>query len=261
MLLLVALASCTANLAGSGTVPTVQTTRAFSGESLKDRRVAVFPLAMVGESDDQRSGVILQPQTRAQASDASCNDLADSSVAIITCLDAQAVANSPPLLELQSGYALDRRVSPELLRQVHEVTHTDFALLIRPEEAFGAQAVRSNTAKRQGGYQPYDFSPGLPKFWRNDHSVERLSLPGNPRQRTRNTSARGLVVSAVLLDLRRAEILKFGDHATAEQRTVRRNLGHAETPELAPLLEEVMIELGEAMLRDPASYAHPASTQ
>jgi hypothetical protein len=67
---------------------------------------------------------------------------------------------------------------------------------------------------------------------------------------TFNETELSYIVSASLVDLQSGKLLRVGVHSGSAVREVRRNLGFAEPPPAAPILEDVMAELGEAVLDD-----------
>jgi hypothetical protein len=244
-------------------MPVIQATRDYQYQALLEKTVAVLPLAAIGEYDDKRAGVVLSAQSRAQASSAACEAIADSGDVTVTCIDQKAVARSHVLSNLQTHYALDQPVSCTALRRVRVVAKADFLLVFRPEGVSASQVVRSSTiTPKNTGYQPYDFSPNPRKRPpRSSLSVERLMDPKLQRPHTRNTSARGMTIAAALLDLQRCKLVKTGTHHIAHQKTVRRNVGIAETPDVVPLLEDLMTELGEQMLYDPQWHWTPPTSE
>jgi hypothetical protein len=65
-----------------------------------------------------------------------------------------------------------------------------------------------------------------------------------------NETKLSYTVSAVLVDLRTMKPLRGALHSRSASRTVKHNVGFAEAPSAAPLLAEIMSELGEAVLDD-----------
>ena len=60
----------------------------------------------------------------------------------------------------------------------------------------------------------------------------------------------GYTVSASLVDMQSGALLKVGVHSASDSRKEPRNLGFAEPPPAAPLLERIMLALGEKLLAD-----------
>ena len=72
----------------------------------------------------------------------------------------------------------------------------------------------------------------------------------NTRVDTTNETELTYTISAALVDLRTGKLLKVGLHSGSASRRVTHNLGFAEPPPAAPILENAMTELGEAVLDD-----------
>jgi hypothetical protein len=75
-------------------------------------------------------------------------------------------------------------------------------------------------------------------------STTRMAL------RTENETELSYTVSAVLVDLNTMRPVRGGHHSGTASRTVKNNVGFAGAPAAAPLLAEIMSELGEAVLED-----------
>jgi hypothetical protein len=233
-------------LMGCAASPQIKTTADFRENALARGRVLFVPLSVSQALGDRRTGIILSDETRITASDAACGRLsrAEDDPSVV-CWDQEKAATEPAFAQVQSMFALDEPV-PEIawqnLRQTSGATH---AILFRPE-AVGSSREVSQT-ESVGSPLLIVAAGGLGVA---TLLVSGLIAANNKHVDTTNETELTYTISAALVDLRSGKLLKVGLHSGSASRTVTRNLGFAEPPPAAPILEEAMTELGEAVLDD-----------
>jgi hypothetical protein len=232
-------------LSGCGASPQIKATPHYQEGALTSGRVLFLPLAVSQALGDQRTGIILSDETRAMASEAACGRLSAANDPAVLCWSQEKGAAEPAFMQIQSKFALDEPVPAnvwESLRQTSGATH---AILFRPESVGSSREVSQTERLR---------SPiviiGVGELAATSLLVSGLAGASTTRLETTNETELTYTVSAALVDLRTGKLLKVGLHSGSGSRTVTRNLGFAEPPPAAPILEEAMTELGEAVLDD-----------
>jgi hypothetical protein len=233
-------------LMGCGASPQIKATAHFQEGALARGRVLFVPLSVSQALGDQRTGIILSDETRVTASDAACGHLsgAGDDPAVI-CWSQEQAGTEPAFGQLQSMFALDEVVPSTVWQSLRQSSHATHAILFRPE-AVGSSREVSQT-ERLGSPLLVIGGGGLAA---TSLLVSGLIAANNKRVVTTNETELTYTVSAALVDLRTGKLLKVGLHSGSASRTVTRNLGFAEPPPAAPILEGVMTELGEAVLDD-----------
>ena len=230
---------------GCGGAPQVKTTAAYQPQAMREARVLVVPLAVSDELGDARTGIVLSDQARGLASDASCKTMAgDSSAHPVVCVDQRAVARSPALTELERLFALDQPIPAELWQSVRRISGAKQALLFRPESVSSSHDVSKELKGSAGaliGGGAVLATSALVSAIIGASTIHQVTVS--------NTEVR-YTVSASLVDMQSGRLLKVGVHSGSDSRKVKRNLGFAEPPPAAPLLERIMVELGEKVLDD-----------
>lgn len=208
-------------------------------EALRGKRVLFVPLAISDELGDERTGVVLSNEARLVASEAACKRIAEEwSDGELVCLERARLAKSSSLSELQLLFARDRAIPLTLLRALRREYGTEFALLFRPESTASSQRV---TQKRVLVSSPVaGLLPG-------GLGLAAMVASAESRKVTTNRTELKYTVSASLVSMN-GKLLMVGVHSDSESHTVNRNLGYAEPPPIEPLLEGIMLELGEGML-------------
>jgi hypothetical protein len=228
-----------------GAAPQVKTTADYHPEALRDARVLMVPLAVSDELGDARTGIVLSDEARALASDGACKSMAeDSSARKIVCVDQQAVAHSPALTELERLFALDQPIPPELWQSVRQTSGAKHALLFRPESVSSSQDVSKELKGSAGALV------GGGAVLATSVLVSAIIGVSTIHQETVTTTEVRYTLSASLVDMQSGQLLKVGVHSASDSRKVHRNLGFAEPPPAAPLLEKIMVALGEKVLDD-----------
>jgi hypothetical protein len=234
-------------LVACGGGPQVRATPDYVPKALVGHRVVLVSLAMSDDLGDQRTGIVLSGETRRLASANACSTLAKGShERSVVCPES---ATSKVLGEIQKKFALDEPVSVELWSALREELHADYALLFRPESVASTNEVKTKYAsseerqeERVGRTIAGALAFGiLGAMVRSQATVEK---------ETTSDTELTYTLSAVLVDTRTIKVLKVGLHSGSDSKTVRRNLGYAEAPPSAPILEKIMVGLGDKMLAD-----------
>lgn len=229
-----------------GATPQIKSTADYREDTLAKSRVLFVPLAVSEALGDQRTGIILSDHTRVQASDAACSQIAASSgEAALICLDAQQAAAAPAFTDVQRLFALDEPIPPEVWEQLRRTSNVELALLFRPEAVSSSRDV-----SRAEELRSPIVAVGSGAALATSLLVSGMAAAATTRTVTTNETELSYTVSASLVDLRTGKLLKVGLHSASDSRTVKRNLGYAEAPPAAPLLEKIMVELGGAVLDD-----------
>jgi hypothetical protein len=232
-------------LMGCGASPQIKATPSYQDGALTRGRVLFLPLAVSQALGDQRTGIILSDETRATASEAACGHLSAANEPVVVCWGPEKAAAEPAFAQVQSMFALDQPVPAstwESLRRTSGATH---AILFRPESVGSSREV--SQSEQLGSPLLVVGGGGLAAA---SLLVSGLAAANNTHTVTTNETELTYTVSAALVDLRTGQLLKVGLHSGSASRTVKHNLGFAEPPPAAPILEEAMTELGEAVLDD-----------
>ena len=231
--------ACT--LTSCGAAPQVQPTPDYRADALRTKAVLFVPLAVSNDLGDERTGIVLSDSARLGASSAACRHLAETwSDGRLVCFDEKRIAGSPEFSELVLLFALDKPIPADLWQRVRRASGAEYALLFRPESVSSSQEVSQETRGMMmpvGGLATSVF-------------VSAMLFSATARTRTANTTELSYTVSASLVEMPTGKLLKVGVHSASDSRTVNRNLGFAEPPPAAPILEEVMTDLGEEVLDD-----------
>ena len=246
--LALALTSC-----GGG--PQIQVTADYKPQTCVGQRVLLVPLAVSDDLGDQRTGVVLASDARSSASEAACSKLAQGwSKGTLICPPFDAEKKPSSLMDLEKAFALDAPVAPALWEALRGNFNADYALMFRPENVSSSNHVdrdapsKDSPAARGAVVGAAALvSPGM--------LVGALIGAGansdrKPEASTKSRTELNYTVSATLLDMRSGKVLKVGLNQGSAAQTVPRNLGYAEAPPVVPLLEKIMVPLGEEMLAD-----------
>jgi hypothetical protein len=233
-------------LTGCGASPLIKATAHYREGALTQGRVLFVPLAVSQALGDRRTGIILSDETRALASDAACARLSSAGDdPAVVCWNQERAATEPTFAQVQSMFALDEPVPMNAWQSLRQSSGATHAVLFRPE-AVGSSREVSQTERLGSPIVAVGFG-GLAA---TSLLVSSLIAANNTRVETTNETELSYTVSASLVDLRTGKLLKVGLHSGSASRKVTRNLGFAEPPPAAPILEEVMSELGEVVLDD-----------
>jgi hypothetical protein len=231
---------------GCGASPQIKTTADYRDGALTRGRVLFVPLSVSQALGDRRTGIILSDETRVSASDAACSRLSSAANdPTVVCWNEEKAATEPAFAQVQSMFALDEPVPEVAWRSLRQRSSATHAILFRPE-AVGSSHEVSQT-ERMGSPLVLVGGGGLAV---TSLLVSGLIAANNMRVDTTNETELSYTISAALIDLRSGKLLKVGVHSGSASRTVTHNLGFAEPPPAAPILEDAMTELGEAVLDD-----------
>jgi hypothetical protein len=230
---------------GCGAAPQVKTTADYRPEALRGAHILVVPLAVSDELGDARTGMVLSDQARSDASDAACKTMVEAaSEHTVVCADQTTVARSPALSELERLFALDQPIPAGVWESLRRESGAEKALLFRPESVSSSNDV---SRSRQTSGMPIFGSYGL---LATTALVAAIADANNHHYDTKSTTELRYTVSASLVDMQSGALLKVGVHSGSDSRKVSRNMGFAEPPPAAPILEKIMVALGEKVLDD-----------
>jgi hypothetical protein len=239
------LLACSAVLVACGAAPQVRATTDYRDGALEGRRVVLVPLAVSDDLDDERTGIMLSERTRGVASARACKRIEEAwSDGTLVCLDGQGTKGPSALAELELLFALDRPVPVDVLQNVRKASKADHALLFRPESVSSSRETSSKLKGSAGGLV------GSGAVLATSAVVSAIIATSTIREVTVSDTELGYTLSASLVDLRTGKVLKVGVHSGSDSRKTERNLGFAEPPPAAPILEDIMVDLGEDVLDD-----------
>ena len=242
-------------VAACGGGPQIKTTADYKPKACAGQRVLLVPIAVSDDLGDQRTGIVLSGDARRFASEGTCTTLAhDWDKGTLVCPPFDPAKKPSTLSELERAFALDAPVPPTLLEALRGNFHTDYAILFRPENVSS-----SNHVERSGPEK--DSAAAKAGVVGAAAVISPAALLGSllgtaagserkPEASTKSRTELNYTVSATLLDLRSGKVLKVGLNQGSATQTVPRNLGYAEAPPVGPLLEKIMVPLGEQMLED-----------
>jgi hypothetical protein len=134
---------CWVLLMNCGSGAKIQSAPNFEAKSLKGQVVLVLPIAVTDDFGDERTGIVLDHESREQATKLACNSAAEMRDDVnLMCFDRPELAKSAPLLnELLLEYARDKAISAERWHELERRTGASFVLLFRPEAVSASQKV------------------------------------------------------------------------------------------------------------------------
>lgn len=239
-------------VAACGGGPQIKITPDYQSKACAGQRVLLVPLAVSDDLGDQRTGIVLSEDTRRAASEGACTKLAHEwERGTLVCPPLAPATKPSTLNDLERAFALGAAIPPALWQSLRGSFHADYALLFRPENVSS-----DNQVERSGPSKEYPaarvgvaaaLSPGM--LVGALFGVAATS-DRKPEAHTKNRTELNYTVSATLLDMRTRKVLKVGLNQGSAAQTVDRNLGYAEAPPVVPLLEKIMVPLGEQMLED-----------
>jgi hypothetical protein len=231
--------------AGCGGGPQVKTTADYRARALAGSRVAFVPLAVSDDLGDKRTGIVLSARTRYYASAAACTRIAESwSDGKVVCLDPRAAAQASVLAELERHFALDEPVPERVWQRVREVSGAKYAMLFRPESVSSSRESSEELIGSSGGLV------GSGPLLATSALVSLIIAGSTMHTVTVSDTELSYTVSASLVDIQSGKLLKVGVHSGADSHKTERQLGYAEAPPAAPILEGIMVGLGETLLDD-----------
>jgi hypothetical protein len=193
--------------------PQVQPTKHYASEMLAGKRVVFVPLAVSDPLGDERTGILLSDTTRSIASAAACQKISESwGAGTLLCVREESGKRAPELVEIERLFALDKPIPKSALSALGEKSKAQYALLFRPESVSSSHEVSRELDFRT---TPFFAGAGPAVF---------------------GTS---VIVAAIV----GANTVHYKTVSDAE-------LGYtvAETPPAAPILEKIMVSLGDEVL-------------
>jgi hypothetical protein len=123
--------------------PKIQSAPNFKAESLKSRALLILPISVTDDFGDERTGIVLDHQSREEATKLACDSAAGIRDDIrIVCFDHPDLAKSAEFLkELQLEYARDHAIPANRWHELEQRTGASYVLLFRPESAEASQRV------------------------------------------------------------------------------------------------------------------------
>ena len=221
---------------GCASSPVVRTLPEFRETALNGKRVAFLRLAVSDDLGDARTGIVMSARTRTLATRSACEAVSQGwDAGHVVCLIPGKGEPTTELLEIERLYAEDRPIPSSLLKAVGAGTKSDFILLFRPESVTTVQEISQGKKRNHP-------NPTGPTWTTSGIHPSRIQ--------TDNETELSYTVSAVLVNLATMKPLRGGLHSGSASRTVKNNVGFAAAPPAAPILAEIMAELGEAVLDD-----------
>jgi hypothetical protein len=205
----------------------------FSGEALQRVAVLVLPIAVTDDLGDERTGIVLDQQSREQATKLACTSAASIRDDVkIVCFDHPELAASVPLTrDLLLDYARDRAISAERWHDLARRTGASFVLLFRPEAVSASQ-----TTSKKSYTAAYFIGAGL------SPTITALSEGVGPRVGSVTTS-RTYTLSSSLVDLREGKTVRVGVQSAKESTST------TEAPVASVHLHGIMRDLMKGQLK------------
>jgi hypothetical protein len=122
----------------------VRSAPGFTGAELDRQTVLLLPIAVTDDYGDERTGIVLDHESREQAARLACRSGAGLRADVrIVCFDEPSVApSSSDLRDISTQFAKAAPISADSSRKIARVTGARFALLFRPESVSASQKVR-----------------------------------------------------------------------------------------------------------------------
>jgi hypothetical protein len=235
-----AIAAVGLTVTACGSSPQIKTTPDYRAQALTGAKVLYVPLAVSSDIGDERTGIILSDKTRSLSGSAACHRTAEAwSGGKVVCFDQQPVSGSRDLADLQLRFAGDQPIPPELWQRLRQLSGAEHVLMFRPESVSSSHEVSQSKRNRP--------DPAMVLMT----GIIVASLVASEEIKTTSASTEiEYTLSASLVDMRTGKLLKVGVHKGGGSRSEGRSLGFAEAPPAVPILESIMVELGEDVLDD-----------
>jgi hypothetical protein len=209
----------------------------FDGASLKSRAVLILPVAVTDDFGDERTGVVLDHESRERATKLACDSASEMRSDLkVMCFDRPELAKSSGFMnELLLDYARGRAIPAERWRELERKTGASFVLLFRPEGARASQEV----SKPGNGIQPRVFALS---------SVAPIPFIVTPPMEGVGpkvgsvTTSRTYTLSSFLVDLRAAKVVRTGI------RSAEASTSTTEAPDAPAHLHGIMRDLMKGLL-------------
>jgi hypothetical protein len=234
----------------------IQSSPNFSGAQLKTQSVLILPIAVSSDFSDDRTGIVLDRDTREEATKLACRSASGIRAdVVVTCFDDPILGHSSRLADgIMLQFAHDQPIDNDRLRELAQNTGARFAVLFRPE---------SVTASHRGPSTPpiYNAPVQLPpastvaQASANTLAVgaasvflAALDVAGSP---SASTTTRGYTLSAALVDLRTIAVVRAGSQSgeasvTVTDKTFRSS--DRTTVDVSLLLHDIMKDLLTGLL-------------
>jgi hypothetical protein len=225
--------------------PQVQPTKHYTGEMLTGKRVVFVPLAVSDPLGDERTGIMLSDTTRSVASAGACQELSQSwDDGTLLCVREESGKRAPELVEMERLFAGDKPIPRSAMTALREKSKARYALLFRPESVSSSHEV---SRELDFHTTPLYAGAGVPVLG-TTMIVAAMVGADTAHHKTVSDTELSYTLSASLVDLDTGTLLKVGVFSGSASRTEERSLGFAETPPAAPILQKIMIALGDEVL-------------
>jgi hypothetical protein len=217
----------------------VQTVPNFSGGSLKSRALLILPIAVTDDFGDERTGIVLDHESRERATKQACDSASELRGDIkIVCFDRPELAKSSAFLEeILFDYARDKTIPAERWRELERRTGAGFVLLFRPEGVRASQEVSKGSKGVGPIFIPLSSVTPVPGVI--TPPIESVG----PKVESVRTS-RTYTLSSSLVDLQNARIVRTG------RQTAGASTSTAEAPDAPAHIHGIVRDLIEGMLDD-----------
>jgi len=191
---------CTTLVLDCARATNIRSAPGFSGVQLENQPLLLLPVAVTDDFGDERTGIVLDRQSREDAAKLACRSAPEIRDDIkIVCFDDPSIADSAVVLrEVSTEFARDAPISAERWHQIARVTGARFALLFRPEGVSGSLKV-SPVPK-----------PPLTQMTRVMFGPQWTDRPGEVDPRGSVKTTRTYTLSSELVDLRGGQIVRAG---------------------------------------------------
>jgi hypothetical protein len=227
-------AVCSLVGASCGSGAKFQSDPKFSGASMQSRAVLVLPIAVTDELGDDRTGIVLDRESRHRATRLACNSAVELREDVhIVCFDRSDLASVAPLLRsILLDYARDQPTSAERWHELARRTGAGYVLLFRPEDVRASQSV----SKPSGPWSVAVVAPSVPLV-----VVIPAAEGAGPHVASVSTT-RAYTLSSSLVDLREGKVVRTGVHSRKDSTAT------ADPPEASQHLHAIMRDLMKGLL-------------
>jgi len=217
----------------------VRTVSNFSGAALESRVLLILPIAVTDDFGDERTGIVLDHQSREQATKLACDSAADVRDDIrIVCFDHPALAKSAVFLkDLLLEYARGGAIPAKRWRDLEQKTGASYVLLFRPEAVRASQEV----SKASPGVSPKLIPIPVPNVTPMPFVLTPPMESVGPKVDSVKTS-RTYTLSSSLVDLREAKVVRTGVQSAEDSTST------AEAPDASKHLHGIMRDLMKGLL-------------
>jgi hypothetical protein len=208
----------------------VRTAPGFTGAELQKQRLLILPVAVTDDFGDERTGIVLDHQSREEAAALACRSALDIRDDIrVVCFNDPSIAGSGSALrDVSIQFARDASVPAERWRDIARATGARFALLFRPEKVSAHQKVTPQPPE-------LDLTRAL-------YGPDHKDRPGEVDPRGSVKTSRTYTLSSELVDLGSGRIVRVG------ARSGEASTSSQEAPKASLHLHDIMRHLMSDLL-------------